>query len=123
MTRMLALSMLGTGAAAFALDGYMQHDSLAFTTPAMVEPEAALTRSVPERAPESVIEPVAPEVMDLPDVVIVGRWSERPRGVTVEPAVAPCSPWRELGFTYVEKGEALGTQRVRQLCAMDPLTR
>ena len=101
----------------------MQYDPLAFTTPAVVESEAAHARTVPERAPESLIEPDSPVVMELPDVVIMGRWSERPRAVSVEPVVAPCSPWRELGFTYIENGEALGTQRVRQLCAMDPLTR
>jgi hypothetical protein len=119
MTRMLSLSMLSTGGALFALVGYMQYDPLAFTTPTMVEREAAPTRSVAEKAPESVIEPASPEVMEMPAVVIVSRWSEKPRGMSIEPAVAPCSPWRELGFTYVEHGEALGTQRVRQLCAMD----
>ena len=117
MTRILSLSMIATGAAAFALVGYMQYDPLAFTTPTMIESEAAPTRTVAERASESVIEPDSPEVMEMPAVVIMGRWSERPRALSIEPAVAPCSPWRELGFTYVEHGEALGTQRVRQLCA------
>ncbi|HYJ11654.1 MAG TPA: hypothetical protein VEX18_21675 [Polyangiaceae bacterium] len=122
--RIIALSSLAAGLAAFGLVAVIQTDPLAFTRSApavqVLEPplsvpfpELALTWTEPpiESAPanESV------KLLELPPVFIVLPAQSQPQPDD-EHALEPCSTWRELGPKYVSDGAPTGTQSVRDLC-------
>jgi hypothetical protein len=122
--RIIALSSLAAGLAAFGLVAVIQTDPLAFTdgAPTVQVLEPPLSIPFPQLAPtwsEPPIEsgPVTEsfKVLELPPVFIVLS-VQNPLQPVDERTLEPCSTWRELGPKYVSDGAPSGTQSVRDLC-------
>ena len=124
MTPMVAkvvfLTSSTVGALTLGSTAYLVKHPTAFAP----EPARPLEVSPMPARPEPPAPVVLPEVMVLEPVTITGSRAPLIRAKAApKPAVPakptelnPCTPWREMGPTNIDKGDGTGVRRVRTLC-------
>lgn len=115
--KVIALTLIPAGAAAFGAVSYMQHKPHALTTDTHV---VATTRVAPLAPPSPAVEPVAEdEPVVVAPLVVSKPTPVKPAPKKMVKSKIPCSSWRALGYEHVENGNASGVARVRELCDPD----
>ncbi|HEX6273422.1 MAG TPA: hypothetical protein VFZ53_10285 [Polyangiaceae bacterium] len=116
--KLVFLTSSALGAATLGSTAYLVEHPRAFS-PEPVRP-LAITPLAPRPLPPEPA--VLPEPVVIPAVVVTGE--KAPRIPKAQPAAkpaqektfVPCSEWREMGPTNVNKGGAASVHRVRKLC-------
>jgi len=102
------------GGAGVIFVGYLSSNPLAFTQPVGTLPISTPLARSPVDTPVA-IDFAAPLV--LPEVTISG--SRRETRPAVADRLDPCSEYRDVGATFIDRQGATGVRRVRSLCAND----
>lgn len=122
MVKAWVFGSLVAGAALFGTALYVQTRPLAFTQSgiaATIEPVRA-TRA-PDLAPlleplgDVRVDPDGARVLELAPIYITPRPIGHP-GEKASRPLEPCSDWRDIGPSHVERGQGLDSRRVRELC-------
>jgi hypothetical protein len=115
IAKVVALSLIPAGAAAFGVVSYIQHQPRAFTNDTQVVALSPARRLAP---PSVAVEPIEEEekVVVVEPLVVAKPAPAKPRVQKMDKAKVPCSSWRALGFEHVDNGAAKGVAKVRELC-------
>ncbi|HEX6766279.1 MAG TPA: hypothetical protein VF103_12395 [Polyangiaceae bacterium] len=116
-TKIVFLTSSTLGAASLGGTAYVVEHPRAFA-PELARPLAV--NIVPER-PMPPAPVVIPQTIELSPMVVTGSKAPLiPHERAARPAKAktfvPCSDWRDMGPTNVNKGNATGVRKVRKLC-------
>jgi hypothetical protein len=116
-TKAVFLASSALGALSLGSTAYLVEHPRVFS----LEPARPLATNFIAPRPLPPAPVVIPEAVELPPMVITGSKapliaparSLRPQKTK---SFTPCSNWRDMGPTNVNKGNAIGVRRVRTLC-------